>query len=398
MKNIISYQNFTLLSCLSSVIVAFLLQTHLPIFGYMGLSGFFVADTLAMQSSLFEFVQDDSVKSVGTFGVYIVYYMSYYFGNLYNLLVNILFLLISSYYFYKICEVLNVSEKNRCIASGFVYSNLYLISVLFHPNKEISLIMLTNIYIYIILSNANLIYCFVVGLLAAMVRDAYGVSLILLLLIIYIDKYLKGAFTRNYFPTSIAMLAIFSLVTIDFVTLFPVGDLLLGIISRNVEYGESLDSMLSGLPSYLGFLLKVVNNYASGALRPQLLDINLRLNIVGIGLWQLGLLVLIGLPSTFKIRDSDNKLHKEWGQISIFSMFILCVISFGSFTQPRYMFPLINILSLAFVLRFGVGVRILYYLFTMLLVVIFFMLGLGVSLPEVNDLYPCMDGGYRLSC
>lgn len=398
MKNKIFYRNFNLLLCLISVAVAFFLQTHLPAFDYIGLSGFYVADTLAMQSSLFEFVQDDSVKSVGTLGVYIIYYMSYYFGNLYNLFINIFFLLVSAHYFYKICEKLNVSGKSRCLAIGFIYSNLYLISILFHPNKEISLIMLTNIYIYIILSSNNLLYCIIIGLLTAIVRDAYGASLILFSIILFIDKSCRGIFTRNFFVTSIAMGAIFSLVTIDLVTLLPVGNLLLGIISRNVEYGEGLESVLSGLPSYLSFLLKVANNYASGALRPQLLDINLRLNIVGIGLWQLGLLVLIGLPSIFKIRVSDEKLNYEWRRISMFAMFVLFIISFGSFTQPRYMFPLINILSLAFVHQFGARVRASYYLFVILLVLIFYISGLGVSLPEVNDLYPCMDGGYRLNC
>ncbi len=368
-----------------------LLQHHVAIFGYFGLGGLFVNDSLGMASNLLLFAQGEDIKYTGILGVLFIYYPSYYFGGLYNLVINCTMLSLATLFFLKTLFATGICATKRHISFLFfiVIANFYIIEVLFYPNKEIPLIFLTNVFLYYAIIQKAKLVSFVILLLSLLVRDAHGIMLLLIYSFIFFAPHL---IVRHPIRILFVIFSLFCLISIRIISeLQLLGDFNY-ILDRNIALANNPDSALSDsilntLPSYVSFPIKVFNNAVGSALRPQFFDSNDRLYLHGIGLWQLGLVILFGgmtwLYLLFKARITTEAIS-----IGFSILLAFLVVSAGSYTQARYLLPFIYWLAVVPIiyirLTFLIGMVSTLTLITLALSV----LGYGAPIPLGIDVDP----------
>jgi len=267
-----------------------------------------------------------------------------------------------------------------------VILNFYIVGVMFHPNKEIPLIFLTNIFVYYALIKNKLLLPLLVVAIVATFRDAYGLILLLSLFALNI-KFINEAFNRRPCSTSIAVIIFFSFVGLSQIAKLNLIPAYNYILERNIAIGNNSGSILNELPTYILFILKLINNVLSSALKPQFIDINNRFNFIGIGLWQFGVTLMLGVLSwLYLLRRNHDR--RNVSKLVLLILVCLLFVSFGSITQPRYLMPYIFWLAAGFVSILKFDVILIVYLGIVLFSAILSFLGLGALIPGGIDVYP----------
>ncbi|EOX4283936.1 hypothetical protein ACPF4P_003223 [Vibrio cholerae] len=369
-------------------ILTYVIQFHVDILGYMGMSGLFIPDTLSMQSSIMRAVNfgiDGSYRTI--IGVLYLYYPSYWLGHYYCYIVNMSMLWMSVFFFLKTLQVIKLplSKQDLSIVLFSVFFNFYIIGAFLHPNKEIPLILLTNIFIYKLVSNSKLFSLLSIIFIVFLFRDAYAIILLATLFFIR-TRFVFSLLCRNPLVIFIVIVVFISFFDLKYISSLGVLREYNYILERNSDISVGESSLVSLIPSQLRYFVKVWNNLFGSALRPQPLDLNGRLNFIGLGLWQFGVLLFFGSISLFGILC--RKSNFDYLNIISIAFFICALfVSFGSLTQARYLMPYMFWLSMGTIHFFRKDILII--LFFILLICVFFMyvLGFGMAVPLGIDIY-----------
>jgi hypothetical protein len=367
-------------------------QYHVSAIGYLGVGGLFVNDTLGMESNLLRFAKGDDINYLGIIGVLLLYYPSYYLGNIFNLIINLVMLFVAANYFiktllhFRIC----VNKNIILLLNIAVIFNFYLYEILLYPNKEIPLIALTNAFLYYSLAKKNKLLIISSILAALLVRDGHGLILAATYFIILL-------FQSIIYKTPIKIL-LFIYLLLSFVSIKILAELnILGdynyILNRNIDLVNNSESVLSGsilntLPNYLSFPIKVFNHFAGSALRPQYFDINNRLYLHGVGLWQNGLIIFIGMIGCFKVLLNPLKYNRNFILIAFVILLALLMVSAGSYTQARYLFPYIFWLLFFSLYIFRIDVLVISTLMIIIISALLIYTGYGSQVPTGIDIAP----------
>lgn len=364
-------------------------QFHVSFVGHMGLGSLFVPDTLGMQGSLYNVVEQGiELKYRTIFGVVLLYYPSYWLGNMYCYFVNCILLLFSCFFFIKTLPRLQLQLTCSQVYAVFctVMLNFYILGVMLHPNKEIPLIFLTNVFVYYAVIKNKILLPMLVIAISATFRDAYSLILLLSLFALNI-KVIHGIFHRRPYLTSIAVIVFFSLVGLKEIAKLNLLSDYNYILERNISVGSESGSALNELPTYQSFPLKFINNLFGSALRPQFIDLNGRFNFIGIGLWQFGVTLMLGILSWFYLLGR-NQNRRHLSKIALLILICLLFVSFGSLTQPRYMAPYMFWLAAGFVSILKFELILIIFLGIILLSTVFSLIGFGALIPAGIDVYP----------
>jgi len=386
-KQIIIYKtNFLILILLFGMIASF--QFHVEVIGYFGFGGLFVSDTIGMQSTINSIAQGASINYRTILGVVLLYYPSYWFGALYSYSINSILLYFSCHFFIKALPALelNLSRPKIYFVLLAVIANFYIISIILHPNKEIPLIFLTNAFIYYAAVKEKILLPLAIIFISATFRDGYGFILLLTLIALNMKIVTSAFYRRPYLVLSsfFIFLALFTIENLIYLNILP--DIAY-VFQRNVSYASQFNSLLNQLPSYLAYTLKFANNLASAALRPQFFDVNGRAYIVGIGMWQFGVICLIGVFAWMhSIRGKHVNINVS--KVALAILICLLLISSGSFTQPRYLMPYIFWLSMGFISIFRFHDILMLFILLFIFSQVFILLGLGFGLTTGIDIYP----------
>jgi hypothetical protein len=387
LKKARSYKtNILVLILLFGVVASF--QFYIEVLGYFGFGGLFVSDSISMQSTINSIAQGASIKYRTILGVVVLYYPSYWLGPFYSYFVNAVLLYLSCVFFIKTIPALelNLSRPKIYFIFFVVIANFYILSVMLHPNKEIPLIFLTNAFVYCVAVKEKILLPLVIIFVSATFRDGYGIILLLTLIALNMKIVTYTFYRRPYLILSgfFIFLSFFTIENLIYLNILP--DISY-VFERNVSYGSQLDSFLNGLPSYLAFPLKLVNNLISAALRPQLFDVNDRAYIVGIGMWQFGVICILGVFSwIYTIRAKRVNINVSKVTLAIFICLLL--ISSSTFTQPRYLMPYIFWIATGFISILRFHHILILFILLFLSSQIFSLLGLGVLIPKGIDIYP----------
>ncbi len=364
-----------------------LVQFHVTLLGYFGVGGLFVNDTVGMASSLRGFIDGDEDTSYRTvIGVMMLYWPSIYFGFMYSLAINIMLLIGSAICFGKTCSKIGIKlEKDKRIALiAMVICNFYIMGCLMHPNKEIPLIFLTNLFIYFTLANPNRPISVALIIAAFLIRDGHGA----ILAISYGAFLFRQLISRHFYKFLIGVVILLSTFSVkDISSIGILGDFDY-VLQRNVDIGDAVESILSEVPSAAVYSLKLFNNTFTSAFRPQLIDGLGRLYFIGIGLWQFGLILFAGIVfwCFTSLKNSPNDLNMS--SISIYIIIALLIVSASAITQPRYMIPYIFWLSTGFVSLLNLRGSIIYTVFIFISVLLISALGYGAPIGFGIDIYP----------
>ena len=368
-----------------------LFQNHVAIFGHIGFGGLFVNDTLGMEENLKRFAEDSDGNFTGIYGVMLLYYPSFYLTRAYTLFVNVTFLIFAAIYFLETLFKLRVrlSLEKVILIFVIILSNLYILQVLYFPNKEIPLILLTNLFLYHFVINKKYTLIFIIILITLFIRDGHALILTLtFILATLFNEFIK----RKPIVFLILILALFSILSLEVIGSIGILGEYNYILDRNLDLANNPDSVVSSsilntVPVYIAYPMKVINHFISSAIRPQFIDINNRVYVAGLGLWQNGIIILLGISSWIHlIRRNENSNIVIIGAIIILG---LLLISVGSFTQPRYMMPYIFWLAAGIVLILDIKKIIIFVLIIFLISLLFLFLNLGVPvIPEGFDLHP----------
>ena len=307
---------------------------------------------------------------------------------MYCYFVNFIHLLFSCFFFIKTLPRLQLQLTCSQVYAVFctVMLNFYILGVMLHPNKEIPLIFLTNMFVYYAVINKKLVIPMLVIAISATFRDAYSLILLLTLFALNI-KAINELFYRKPYLMSTAVIVFFSLVGLNEIAKLNLLSDYNYILERNISVGSESGSVLNELPTYQSFPLKLINNLFGSALRPQFIDLNGRFNFIGIGLWQFGLILMLGILSWFYLLGK-NQNCKYLSKIALLIFICLLFVSFGSLTQPRYMVPYIFWLAAGFVSILKFDLILIIFLGIILLSAVFSLIGLGALTPGGIDVYP----------
>jgi hypothetical protein len=369
-----------------------LFQFHVGGIGYLGFGGLFTPDTIGMQSTINAVAQGADINYRTIFGVVILYYPSYWLGNIYSYFINCMLLFFSWYFFIKAIPKLhlNLSQSKAYMVFFMVIANFYILSLMLHPNKEIPLIFLTNAFVYYAVIKQKILLPMLIIAISATFRDGYGIILLLTLIALNI-KIMNNAFHRRPYLVSIILalfLSIFALKELSNINILSEFNY---ILERNISSGLVMNSALNELPSYQAYTLKLVNNLFNAALRPQFIDLNSRIYFTGIGLWQFGVISILGVLSwLYIIRGKQD--NSNFSKLTLAILICLLLISYGSFTQSRYLMPYIFWLSAGFISILKFDLILIFFLGFFLLSLIFSFSGLGVLTPLGIDIYPVQAG------
>jgi hypothetical protein len=365
------------------------IQNHVTIFGYQGFGGMFVNDSLGMEDTLRRFVEDPDGVFSTVYGVMFLYSPSYYLSHVYNLIVNLLLLTFAANFFLKTLSELDIklSPRKIMLIMTIVVFNFYILEVLYFPNKEIPLILLTNAFLYYFIVQRRTVIVFSILVLTLFIRDGHG---LVLTLTFFSLTFFRGYLLRKPYFFLLSIFILFSILSIDVIESIGILGDYNYILARNVSLATDADgSLLTGAPVYISYALKVVNHYISSAVRPQFIDLNDRIYIVGIGLWQNGVVIFLGISSwLYLIRQQENYKIVAIGVAIILGMLF---ISVGTFTQPRYMMPYIFWLTTGFVFLLDLKKILILVLGIFLVSVLFTLLNLGVPIPLGIDTYDGFD-------
>ena len=378
--------NFLILILLFGAIASF--QFHVEVLGYFGFGGLFTPDTIGMQNTINLVAQGNEINYTTIFGVAMLYYPSFWLGAIYNYCINCMLLYFSCHFFIKSLPLLNLNLSRPKVYLVFfmVTANFYILSVMLHPNKEIPLIFLTNAFVYYALIKQKILLPLFLIVITAIFRDAFALILLLTLIALNIKIVTYAFYRKPYLVASvfIIFLAFFTIENLVYLNILP--DISY-VLERNISYGSQVNSTLSDLPSYQSFIFKLMNNLSSAALRPQFFDLNSRIYYTGVGLWQFGVISLLGMLAwMLSLRGRQYNLNHS--KLILAILICLLLISSGTFTQPRYLMPYIFWLSLGFVSTLKFHHILILFILLFLCSQAFSILGLGVKVPQGIDVYP----------
>lgn len=327
---------FSLILLFVSFVVP-IIQYHIELVGYLGISAVFINDTQSYWENIIRFHDGFEGNYYTLIGVLILYYPAYYLSWLYCYLINFILLAFSSLFFVKSINLLNYKFSNNYILAVFliVIFNFYMWGILFFPNKEIPLIFLTNLLLYSIIAKKSKSFILCVIFITFFFRDGFA---FILFSAVFLNWTLGKKFIEH--PKKILLTIIFILMFFSLKTLSQLGVLsdYQYVIDRNIAY-ESESSFASELPYFLSYLINIFNNSIIYAFRAQFFDLNNRIYFHGIGLWQFAVVVSIGLISWIKVVISHNPIDSMFVKVGLIIIVSYLLLSTSSFPQVRYMMP-----------------------------------------------------------
>ncbi|WEK03794.1 MAG: hypothetical protein P0Y65_16600 [Candidatus Devosia phytovorans] len=321
-------------------LAAFWLTTGSGHLSALGFSGFTVPDAISLERSVHLAWRSNwsHIPNISTFlGTVLVYYPIILFGKAYALVANITLLALSAVLFNATLHRVAGSQYSGriwLVALTMVSTNFYIISCLPYPNKEIPLIFLTSVNLLALVGGR----WYLAGLsifLSFWFRDGFALILGMVAVVLI---------CRRFAFVSGGMIA--TLFLIMLLIAFPITELA-GVdrtLQRNVEIGaEIAGDKFSALGDIIAYGSRLVGNAVNLGLRPQVVDVQGGLYLLGIGYWQFGIILLAGLIWGVKNIFSSNVAK---GCLALTIMVSLLGISYGTFVQPRYMMPMIFLLTL----------------------------------------------------
>ena len=352
-----------------------LIQYHIERFGYFGISAVFINDTQSYWENIISYHDGKEGNYFTLIGVLILYYPAYFLGWLYCYFVNFTLLILSCLFFLKTIRLIKLKFSNYKIFATFilVIFNFYLWGILFFPNKEIPLIFLTNVLIYIIASRKSKLISLVPVVLIFFFRDGFAFILFCTMLMIW---FLGKGFEKN--PIRILLSFIFVLMFFSLKTLSSLGILsdYQYVIDRNIAY-ESESSFAYNSPYYFSYLINLFNNSIIYAFRAQLFDQNGRLYFHGIGLWQFAVVLTIGLISWIKKTFFTKHKNSTILHIGLIVLLSYLLLSTSTYPQVRYMMPFSFWLSAAVFFYLDFRTFVFLYILVLILAISFIFLGLS---------------------
>jgi hypothetical protein len=323
-----------------SALAALVLKTQWAQLADLGFSGFFVPDAIGLEKSvhLAWTAGWDRIPDIRTFaGTVLVYFPITLWGDTYAALVNVVMLATSASLF---CSMLRrIVPRDRLfltwfVATALVSTNLYIVSSIYFPNKEIPLILLTAVALWG-LTYGKWLVAFAAIVLCYWFRDGYALIMGMVLVV---------ALSRRFTFVSGGVIA--SLFLALLLLSFPISDLssVDRSLQRNVEIGSrTIGDRFSAFGDMAAYVLRLVGNAFNLGLRPQMADIEGNVYLLGIGYWHFGIILIGGL-----IWSARNMLSSDIRRsiLALAMIVALLGISYGTFVQPRYMMPLIFPLTL----------------------------------------------------
>lgn len=329
-------RNFFLGAC--CITASFLLVTYLGLYGLLySFDGNIVADAFSLEQSLkFYNLYDGGLaalsevytKAKSFFGVSLIYYWSSTKIGLYTDTLTNLVLTITTWRY--TCELAKVYNANNsmvlCNAIIFWFINPYYLAILFYPNKEIPLLLLTVAFVYKVI-NRNFLTAFLIIWFTYYIRDGYAIVLLTTYCIFMLVMHFK------IHPKWVVF------VVIAILYMFQNGGLssLGGAFERNAYIGTLYGQ--HGASNLAIFIQKFIGNWLNLGLRSQFMSVT-GIYLLNIGLWLLGIMVAIALPlSVYYFVKFDEKMFL----LNCLVLGMITALLYSSYIQPRYFFPLIPI-------------------------------------------------------
>ena len=330
----------SLLVFCASAAVAFLLRTDWAQLAGLGFSGTSVPDALSLEKSVYVAWSNswDNIPNIRTFlGTVIVYFPITLWGSGYAAFANVIMLAAAATLFYSILQ--RVVDRDRqtgiwLVAIALVSSNFYVIACIFYPNKEIPLILLSTLALWGLLYGkwplvvVSIVLCY-------WFRDGYALIMAMVLVVALSRRF---AFVSGGVISGLFLVLLF--------LAFPIADLSAvdASLQRNVQIGSLIaGDKFSAFGDIAAYLARLIGNAINLGLRPQMADVNGGINLLAIGYWQFGIILLGGLIWSARNVLTDDVSR---GTTALVSIVVLLGISYGTFVQPRYMMPLIFPLTL----------------------------------------------------
>lgn len=358
----------------ASAIVALLLQSQSTTLTALGFSGLTVPDAISLETSVhFAWGASwDQIPNIQTFlGTVLLYFPITFWGAPYAAVVNVTLLALSAALFGSLLQKLQIQDRTGAWLFGvvFVATNLYVISCLFFPNKEIPVIFLTTLFVWSLLADKWQI-SLLCALLCYWFRDGYALILGMVLVV---------ALARRFTFASGGVLSLTFLILLFFA--FPISDLqtLDNSLQRNVDLGTQIaGDKFSSLGEVAAYAVRLIGNTLNLGLRPQMTDMNGDIYVLGIGYWQFGVVLLGGVLWACRNAATNNMPRSI---VALVIAVVLAGLSYGTFVQPRYMMPLVFLLALG--MAEDRSIRLLTLFATLILPPIFLWLDLLPPLAQV---------------
>ncbi|MEO9298583.1 hypothetical protein [Devosia alba] len=335
---------YALVSLAAGMLCAYLgslLQMNADWLAGLGFSGFFVSDAMSLESSVRLAWQIDwnNWPNLNTFiGVVFLYFPILIFGELGAAIVNIILLFYASLFFaYSVRDIYGKisSFVIFSVSTIAVYSNIYILEVINFPNKEIPLILITNMFVYFAICRRDILVPLALIVISYYFRDGFSIILSIIFAVVLIRLHV-GKYAALIAAAVLALL----LSTLSIQSLSWISS----AFDRNATIGEGLiGERFAALGQIASYIARLVGNAANLGLRPQLEDEIGGIHLLAVGYWQFGIVILAGLLWAMKTIATP---HAREGALALLLVVALLGISYGSFVQPRYMMPLIYWLSL----------------------------------------------------
>ncbi len=335
-----AYRFFSFLVIILAAYCAFLFQSNWEAVKSLGFSGLFVPDAVGLELTVDLAWTSDwhALPNLTTLiGVVLLYGPVRVFGGWAVTAVNVLLLWCASQVFVGSVSLLFETQKARhvaLVATALVSSNVYIIEILQFPNKEIPLLLLSNLVVYFALVRGGMPLAILFALLGYPFRDGFAIILLLALALVFCWESIGRT------PARIALFALPVLMTLVEIRALAGVD---PAVARNVEIGEYIaGDKFESFGFLFSYPIRLAGNVLNFGLRPQLANVFGDIHLLTIGYWQFGVVLLAGLlwaGSRVFSRDASGTKVALILVVSIFS------ISYGSFVQPRYMMPLMFWLS-----------------------------------------------------
>lgn len=357
-------------------------QYSIKYFGYTFFSGVFVNDAQSYWGHLND-VYINGIESGNYFtliGVIYLYLPAVIFGPIYCYLINSLLISFSFHFFLKCIKSINpLFDAHVFLIFILFISNIYILELLFSPNKEIPLIFLTNCFIYYFVFVRNNFLSFALILIAFFFRDGYSLMLFFSALIILVFRtYILNKSWNFLFYSCFVMMFLSVKALSSYGLLGDYGY----ILDRNIELESDL-KFAANFPYFIQFLINLFNNAIGYSIRNQLFDSSYRLFLYGLGLWHFSVIFLIFIVSW--IRTYKNYLNENLTLITFIIFFNLLMLSSSSFPQPRYMMPFFFWLIFISVLKFRFANILLFFCVLFMISVVFIFSGYSFELADGID-------------
>jgi hypothetical protein len=362
-----------ILACIT--LITPIIQYHIQLFGYFGVSAVFINDTSSYWGNLIRYDKGIKGNYYTLIGVIVLYYPAIFFSWIYCVIINSTLLLLSCNYFLKTLESLKICIPKKKYLGLFliILFNFYIWGVLYFPNKEIPLIFLTNLLIFNIVKYKKKVLSLYPIILIFFFRDGYSFILLLSVLILWSfeNRIIKSPF--KFLVIIILILMFFSLKDLSKLQILSNYQY---VVDRNINY-EVDTKFAANLPYYISYLINLFNNSVVYAVRAQLFDLEYRLYFHGIGIWQFAVVLTSAFFFWIKILKNQYFRKNKIFHIGLIIILSYLFLSTSTYPQVRYMMPFIFWLVVPIFLYLDLrDVILLFYLF---LIIAIFIIFLGLS-------------------